>query len=361
MVIKNYFLCLNFIIFLLLSCDVFNIDGDEGMDNFVRVDIVETYVISLETNKVKKLVDGNNVTFIQNSNSFVYSDSNAINKTAINNTNIEVIAEIHELNANDYFELTISPDGDNISFPERVDGTYDLFLVNLSTKNVVNLTNSNDAWEENPVFSNNGSKLLFKEITYKSINDHTKDSEGISIIDIDSNNHKKILHNTLPSFFPIFLSDDNFIITFGYFENQEIRLYKINLANYNYEFFSLGYGRIFSSPAMTQDFKLFYSLEENNIYTFDLSTNEIKLVYSGFIGRDYSFSYDFSQVVFIKDGIKVVNFETGQTTELFSDSEIKKPDFPSIKNWDANISCPQFSPDGNNVIFVKRMHVEYFK
>lgn len=112
---------------------------------------------------------------------------------------------------------------------------------------------------------------------------------------------------------------------------------------------------------MTQDFKLFYSLEENNIYTFDLSTNEIKLVYSGFIGRDYSFSYDFSQVVFIKDGIKVVNFETGQTTELFSDSEIKKPDFPSIKNWDANISCPQFSPDGNNVIFVKRMHVEYFK
>lgn len=316
---------------------------DEDERHLKIIDSVVVYLSDLKGENVIKLVDGEDPIFIPNTNKLLYRYYDKIMTFDFDNFTTNFVALAPGIDIHLSYKMSVSPDGTYVIFPGK-NKVMDLFIATIDGSKVLNITNTPDRWEDDPIFSPDGNSILFFEFIYESESMYNIIDMGLSKIDILGNRYQRIFNEGYVII--SFSHDGQYIIFRSYDSNIGTSIF-VNHSN-DYSIFRetlLKNEHIFNSPAISNDMYLYFCPNEYNIYRVNLITNEREILYTGFIGRDYSFSHDFKKVIITNGGITLIDLTTGTKESFFTD-------------WECSFRDIVFSPEGNKFIFVKSIHEE---
>ena len=242
-----------------------------------------------------------------------------------------------------------SPDGKKIVFNSEIGGTEDIYIIDLDENNETNLTSNLRGningynLSFNPVFSPDGSKILF----YSNVNDSGEGCCDIYIMNVDGTNQINLtndnqLHTNYRSqFLP---NDSRIVYTTSKRDSDpdDQGIWSVDLDGNNKKQLCTD---CFDSSVSPDGSKIIYvSDKESNwddIYMMDSDgSNKINL------SND---NYPNSQPVFSPDGMKIV-YTSFQNT-LYGIHIMDVDGKNKLKLSDGESGYPDFTPDGSKVLF----------
>ena len=326
------FVLLFFYLLIQSSCELWPDDGEEG---YTVIDSVQIYMMDITGKNLMRITDGENPVYVPDTNKILYRLYDKIYTISMNGTDKQFVANADGLDMNMFYKMTSSYDGAYVAFPAREKGVYDIFIATLDGETVLNLTNSDDRWEDNPIFSADGNSLFFCEFVYISSTVHQVKSIGISSIDLLGNRYKNIIQDSTGFELIGITSDNKTVFARKYDSSKGTDLYIINNDNpfdYKKVFFQNDNCRF--SSTISDDNILYFNKNESGIYSFNLTTEEIILIYDGPVERDYVLSNNIEKLLKNSDrsGLEIIDLNTGESITVLSE-------------WDADLRDLSFSPD----------------
>jgi hypothetical protein len=309
------------------------------------------YLVNIESDSTKKIVDGENPVFVPNSNKIVYRyyyDLITLDLITNQKKNITIIPITPFI----YKKIDISSNGNFLLFNyngDRYPYMHDLYSVSLIDGEFKNITNTWNIDDNNITFFNNGEKVLYTNYFFND--KFTLDSAGTSIIDISDANPQYLLSKATPLGFT---QNDKYLV---FLDQYRGAFYETTV--YIFDMFSksmtdtiiLRSDTFYGETSLTNDMKLYYSANECNVYRLDLLTKEKELLWSGGTSRSYKFSPDLKKVLVNHDNyLELINWETNESKIYTLEA-----------NYGDYLGDPSFSEDSKNFVISRYSHKEVYQ
>jgi Tol biopolymer transport system component len=228
-----------------------------------------------------------------------------------------------------------------IVFDTLINGMTQICIMNADGSNETSLTNSSTYSSFQPIFSPDGSKILFSSNRDTSRELYLMDADGTNIIRLTNNDALEVTYS--------FSSDGNNIV----YETHSNGNSDIHYMNVEGSSTRLTTDERSSNPMLSPDGKriVFKSLRNSGqgIYIMDTDgSNVIKLSSNFHANARPAFSPDGSKVVFESDGdvfsLIIVNVDGSNARGI------------TLENTTGGVSSPLFSPDGKQIVFYKYIY-----